>query len=157
MFWHHCSISQRNCHPPCFLYLCLHWEIPFPIIIFQLPWSHLLLSFVWVMTDKHLFPGLLTVSQSHDDIQEEGRYKKVYFKLFFNIQGYFLITISTKILNYHNTLYKHTDRCTHTHVWLCVLDHVQLFVTPQAVACQALLFMGLSQQEYWSGLPFSPL
>ena len=46
---------------------------------------------------------------------------------------------------------------TYTRVCLCVLDHVQLFVTPQAVACQALLFMGLSQQEYWSGLPFSPL
>ena len=45
-------------------------------------------------------------------------------------------------------------RCTQ--VCLCVLSHVQLFVTPQAVACQAPLSMELSPQEYWSGLPFSP-
>ena len=28
------------------------------------------------------------------------------------------------------------------------------FVTPWTVACQALLPMGFSRQEYWSGLPF---
>ena len=35
-------------------------------------------------------------------------------------------------------------------------SHVQLFVSPQTVACQAPLFMGLSRQEYWSGLPRPP-
>ena len=41
---------------------------------------------------------------------------------------------------------------------MCVqsLRHVQLFETPWTVACQAPLSMGLSQQEYWSGLPFPP-
>ena len=34
------------------------------------------------------------------------------------------------------------------------LSHVQLFVTPWTVACQAPLSMGFSTQEYWSGLPF---
>ena len=34
------------------------------------------------------------------------------------------------------------------------LSHVQLFVTPQTVAHQAPLSMGLSRQEYWSELPF---
>ena len=34
------------------------------------------------------------------------------------------------------------------------LSHVQLFVTPWTVACQAPLSMGFSRQEYWSGLPF---
>ena len=34
------------------------------------------------------------------------------------------------------------------------LSHVWLFATPKTVACQAPLFMGFSQQEYWSGLPF---
>ena len=29
-------------------------------------------------------------------------------------------------------------------------------VTLWTVACQALLSMGLSRQEYWSGLPFPP-
>ena len=39
---------------------------------------------------------------------------------------------------------------------LCVLSRfsrVQLFVTPCTVARQALLSMGFSRQEYWSGLP----
>ena len=34
------------------------------------------------------------------------------------------------------------------------LSCVWLFVTPWTVACQAPLSMGLSRQEYWSGLPF---
>ena len=34
------------------------------------------------------------------------------------------------------------------------LSHVQFFVTPWTVACQASLPMGLSRREYWSGLPF---
>ena len=37
-----------------------------------------------------------------------------------------------------------------------VVSHVQLFVTPWAIACQALLPMEFSRQEYWSGLPFPP-
>ena len=39
-------------------------------------------------------------------------------------------------------------------VCVCVLSCVQLFVTPWTVALQALLFMGFSRQDYWSGLPF---
>ena len=37
--------------------------------------------------------------------------------------------------------------CTHS------LSCVQLFVIPWTVAHQALLSMGFSRQEYWSGLP----
>ena len=37
---------------------------------------------------------------------------------------------------------------------ICVLSHVQLFVTPWTVAHQALPSIGFSRQEYWSGLPF---
>ena len=37
-----------------------------------------------------------------------------------------------------------------------VLSHVRLFVTPWTVVCQAPLFMGISGQEYWSGLPCPP-
>ena len=33
---------------------------------------------------------------------------------------------------------------------------VQLFVTPWTVALQALLSVGFSRQEYWSGLPCPP-
>ena len=34
------------------------------------------------------------------------------------------------------------------------LSRVRLFATPWTVAHQALLSMGFSRQEYWSGLPF---
>ena len=37
---------------------------------------------------------------------------------------------------------------------MCVLSHVQLFVTPWTVAHQAPLCMEFSRQEYCSGLPF---
>ena len=42
----------------------------------------------------------------------------------------------------------------------CVLScftHVRLFATLWTVAHQAPLSMGFSRQEYWSGLPCSPL
>ena len=42
---------------------------------------------------------------------------------------------------------------------VCVLSHfshVQLFLTPWAVAHQAPLSMGFFRQEYWSGLPCPP-
>ena len=43
-------------------------------------------------------------------------------------------------------------------VRLCVvLSRVWLFATPWTVACQALLSMEFSRQEYWSGLPFHTL
>ena len=38
--------------------------------------------------------------------------------------------------------------------YVCVLSRAQLFATPSIVACQALLSMGFSRQEYRSGLPF---
>ena len=43
--------------------------------------------------------------------------------------------------------------------YACVLScfsHVWLFAILWAVARQALLFMGSSRQEYWSGLPYHP-
>ena len=39
-------------------------------------------------------------------------------------------------------------------VKLKVLSPVWLFETPWTAACQAPLSMGVSRQEYWSGLPF---
>ena len=38
----------------------------------------------------------------------------------------------------------------------CVLGHVQLFEIPWTIVCQAPLSMGLSRQEYWSGLSCPP-
>ena len=39
----------------------------------------------------------------------------------------------------------------------CMLSRVWFFVAPWIIACQAPLSLGLSWQEYWSGLPFPPL
>ena len=44
-------------------------------------------------------------------------------------------------------------------LWMCMLscfNRVQLFAAPWTVACQALLSMGFSRQEYWSGMPCPP-
>ena len=53
-------------------------------------------------------------------------------------------------------LYVHIQTCTHTG---CVVLRLvaRLYLTlcdPMSVAHQAPLSMGLSSQEYWSGLPF---
>ena len=37
---------------------------------------------------------------------------------------------------------------------VCVLSHVQFFVTPKTVALQVSLLVKFSRQEYWSGLLF---
>ena len=39
-------------------------------------------------------------------------------------------------------------------MFVCVLSHVWLFVTPWTIAHLAPLSMEFSRQEYWSGLPF---
>ena len=45
--------------------------------------------------------------------------------------------------------------CVHIYVFAQLLSRVQLFAIPWATAHQALLSMGFSRQEYWSGLPFT--
>ena len=40
---------------------------------------------------------------------------------------------------------------------LSCFSHIRLFAIPCTVACQTPLSMGFSRQEYWSGLPCSPL
>ena len=45
---------------------------------------------------------------------------------------------------------------TAVHVHAKSLSRVQLFGTPWIAANQAPLSMGVSRQEYWSGLPFLP-
>ena len=41
-------------------------------------------------------------------------------------------------------------------VYVQLLSHVRLFVTPWTVGPQAPLSLGFSWHEYWSGLPFLP-
>ena len=59
-----------------------------------------------------------------------------------------------KIAHFYNTkLLRFFSGCTCVHAQL--LSHV-VSVTPWTVACQASLSMGLSRQEYWSGLSLPP-
>ena len=46
------------------------------------------------------------------------------------------------------------EKCVHAFM-LNHFSYVQLIETLWAVACQILLSMGFSRQEYWSGLPWS--
>ena len=54
----------------------------------------------------------------------------------------------------------HVCECVHVCTCVCVCaqspSHVWLFATSWIIACQALLSMEFSRQEYQSGLPFSP-
>ena len=57
----------------------------------------------------------------------------------------------------HDLVTKPPSQCILPHASACLLSHfshVQLFVTPRTVACQAPLSMGFPRQEYWSELPF---
>ena len=49
-----------------------------------------------------------------------------------------------------------TDSYTLHACMLSCFSHVQFFVTPWTVTCQAPLSMEFSRQEYWSGLPCYP-
>ena len=49
----------------------------------------------------------------------------------------------------------HTYTMLYNHC-VCMLNRVQLFVTPWIAAHQAPLSMGFASQEYWSELPFPP-
>ena len=49
---------------------------------------------------------------------------------------------------------RHFIQSLGSYVCVCMLSHVQLFVTPWTVAHQSFLSMGFPRQEYWSGLPF---
>ena len=56
---------------------------------------------------------------------------------------------------YHAHNYRNINQ-NHIHMDTCMLNHfncVQLFATLWTIACQALLSMGFSRQEYWSWLP----
>ena len=49
-----------------------------------------------------------------------------------------------------------TESLCYMCVCVCLLSHIQLFVTQWTVACQAPLSMESPRQEYWSRLSFSP-
>ena len=62
------------------------------------------------------------------------------------------------LLSYLETK-ENTEAYGNFHVVIVIvlsLIQLQLFATPWTIALQAPLSMGLSRQEYWSGLPFPP-
>ena len=52
--------------------------------------------------------------------------------------------------NYRNTEFLQMEDT----LYMCVLSHVQLFVAPCSVACQAPMPMEVSRLEYWSRVSF---
>ena len=52
--------------------------------------------------------------------------------------------------------FPHPDALYSVYTVLSDLSHAPLFATPWTAACQAPLSVGLSSQEYWSGLPCPP-
>ena len=63
-----------------------------------------------------------------------------------------LLSQYANVLGYSPVIPDYACACVHVKSLSCV----QLPATLWAVACQALLSVGFSRQEYWSGLPFPP-
>ena len=64
-----------------------------------------------------------------------------------------------RLFSLKNVVYKHIYVDSRKMVCVCILNHfscVWLFVTLWTVACQALLSVEFSRQEYWSRLPCPP-
>ena len=64
----------------------------------------------------------------------------------------YLFIINTPYLRFCIHIFNNQVACILSH-----FSHVQLFATIWTVAHQAPLSMGISRQEYWSGLPFPSL
>ena len=120
------------CHP--YLALDVQW---YPILVFififlmvnEVERVFLCLSAIWIILLGCAFSHLLPIILL-------GRLSFFFFLgsfLVFSKRGYYQI-------------------CLPTH-----FSHVQLFVTPWTVGCQAPLSMGFSRQEQWNGLPFPSL
>ena len=82
--------------------------------------------------------------------------KKTYLWPVLKYQSPILRISFSNFSTYHN--YYQFDLLENVYVCMfSCFNCVQLFVTIWTVACQAPLSMGLSRQEYWSGLPCPPI
>ena len=99
---------------------------------------------------------LWTIQCNQKDPENKETGKKTvinHFKL-----GLFSRTAILEVYNIsHRWLWKHCRQSSKDH--MCMLSHSVMSdsVTPWTVAHQASLSMVFFRQEYWSGLPFSPL
>ena len=108
------------------------------MISYNYLWMNTLL-YIWQITNKDLLynTGNSTWYYAVSYIRKE--YKKEW-------------TYVSYMYNWITLLYV----CVCVCVSVCLLSHIQLFVTQWTVARQAPLSMEFSRQEYWSGLLFSP-
>ena len=74
----------------------------------------------------------------------------VYFQIRYSVPFIYLFVL----LSISHSLDYHSFMCCAV---LSHCSHVQFCANVWTEAHRALLFMGLSRQEYWSGLPYSPL
>ena len=70
--------------------------------------------------------------------------------------GHAYTTDTIREIDNKNLLYSTGDSTQCSAVPCCGAKSLQLYSTSWTVACHALLFMGFSRQEFWSGLPFPP-
>ena len=67
------------------------------------------------------------------------------------VSFFFLVLLRCWILLIYFQIWSWPSVC---YLCACVFNHVQVFAAPFSVADQALLSMGFSRQEHWSGFPF---
>ena len=85
--------------------------------------------------------------------KESGTTERLHFHFF----TFTRLLVLKSLVNFHscpeNPMNSMNSMCSEVKSLSCV----RLFATPWTVAHQAPLSMGFSRQDYWSGLPFSPL
>ena len=138
---------------------CPSWLILSILLIALKYQMHLFLG----CSSPHLSP--YTVSQANcyvDDVNEEKLQCFLEFMQLFNI-----ISKDRRWWRYQNVLLDQTKGLFYLFLSLSMpilfifvvvslLSHIWLFATPWTVAHQPPLSMGISRQDYWSGLPCPP-
>ena len=84
------------------------------------------------------------------DMSQIPQYRRVDW-MTYHLIPYLIFLTTYLLLNLTHYYIVSHGQCVHVQLLSCV----QHFVTPGTVALQTPLSMGLSRQEYWSGLPFS--
>ena len=123
-----------------------HWVFPLLLWLLQVPKISLLSRVIVLYCCCSIAKSYPTLCDPMESFTISGSLLKI-------------TSIEKKKLSNHIICHRHLVLllCVCVCVCVCVcefLSHVQLFVTPRTVACQAPRSMGLSRQEYWSGLPF---
>ena len=126
----------------------------FPVLYHLPKFAQTHVPWVSIIQPSHLLslpsPPAFNLSQQQDLFQWVGSSHQVAEVLEFQVQH--PSSENSELISF---IIDWFDLCLCACILSC-FSHVQLFVTLWTVACQAPLSMGLSRQEYWSGLPCPP-